>query len=214
MHRTEADGSVSNLYVDENLPTYEGTLVTAADRNAVQEELCNVIEGCGYTVQTEGTDTHDQLFDAITNANTPMKVLATPGASYAIEVTNTGKGISFGGTLPGGGTFDDLCMAVTSGAGLSWSGTAPNYYSGTNMTFIGVPHVAEVYSTFFIFKYDNGAGVLDTYVCPAVISHARSSGSGSNKTIEDIMIMSTRDPASVNASDHLLVILYSATDVD
>lgn len=56
MHRTEAAGNDSNLYVNQVLPGTPGTILDASDRNAVQEEICDVIESAGLTLRTAGAD--------------------------------------------------------------------------------------------------------------------------------------------------------------
>ena len=73
MHRVDADGYITvggeRRWVDRNLPTYTGTLDAAYWNNAVQEEICNVIEYAGLTLATSGaTDESagwEQLKDAI-----------------------------------------------------------------------------------------------------------------------------------------------------
>ncbi len=53
MHRTIASGHVSNLYVDQDPGNgVQGTVLVAADRNSIQEELCNAIEGAGLALST------------------------------------------------------------------------------------------------------------------------------------------------------------------
>lgn len=48
MKRTEATGSIAGQYIDRNTELgREGTLLTAEDRNAIQEELVGVIEASG-----------------------------------------------------------------------------------------------------------------------------------------------------------------------
>lgn len=63
MDRTNADGSIGNLYVDRNLSLGRaGTLITARDKNLTQEEICNVIEFTG-TALDENDD--EQLRKAV-----------------------------------------------------------------------------------------------------------------------------------------------------
>lgn len=61
MHRTEGANNVGNLYT--NGPP--GTTVTADSMNALQEEICNVIESAGLTLLTASTDTRTQLLAAL-----------------------------------------------------------------------------------------------------------------------------------------------------
>lgn len=67
MNRTTAPGSVAGQYVDDDPPNeIQGTLLIADDRNAIQEEILNVIEAAGIT-PSAGTLT--QLRDAVRNAS-------------------------------------------------------------------------------------------------------------------------------------------------
>lgn len=73
MHRTEGDGFVveggNNRFKDQALPTYPGTVDTAEYNNAVQEEICNLIELLGGTVEADAaTDRANgwrQLYDLL-----------------------------------------------------------------------------------------------------------------------------------------------------
>jgi len=73
MHRTEGDGFVietgKNRFKDQALPTYTGTVDTAEYNNAVQEEICNLIELLGGTVEpdaaTDRTNGWQQLYDLL-----------------------------------------------------------------------------------------------------------------------------------------------------
>lgn len=78
MHRTEGDGYLDEgglrRFVDQNLPTYFGTVDTGEYNNAIQEELCNIVELCGGTLNgggANGTAAGDrtagwrQVYDAI-----------------------------------------------------------------------------------------------------------------------------------------------------
>jgi hypothetical protein len=73
MHRTTADGHViengKRLFEDQDLPLKPGTADTAGYNNAVQEELCNIVELTGGTLATdENTDRNGgwrQVYDAI-----------------------------------------------------------------------------------------------------------------------------------------------------
>lgn len=73
MHRTEGDdyvleGSLRRFH-DQELPTYNGTVDTAEYNNAVQEELCYIIEATGTIVAdgavTDRADGWHQVYDAI-----------------------------------------------------------------------------------------------------------------------------------------------------
>lgn len=60
MLRTTSPGSSAGQFLDRSLPLVPGTLVTAKDRNDVQEEICNVIESVEALA-----DVDDQLLGAI-----------------------------------------------------------------------------------------------------------------------------------------------------
>lgn len=63
MHRTDAARNVANQFVDKNIGAgTRGTVVDAAWLNAVQEEICYLIEQLGVTL-IKGTNT--QLFTAL-----------------------------------------------------------------------------------------------------------------------------------------------------
>lgn len=62
MKRTEAPDSVGGLYVDKDPGVTVGTKLIAEDRNLIQEEICNTIEGAGATLS--GAD-DEQLKKAV-----------------------------------------------------------------------------------------------------------------------------------------------------
>jgi hypothetical protein len=63
MKRTTASGSVSGLHVDRVAGVTAGTKGIAEDRNNWQEEICNLVEGMGFTL--DGTDQHQLERSAI-----------------------------------------------------------------------------------------------------------------------------------------------------
>lgn len=75
MHRTEGDGYVlesgKRRFIDQNLPSVPGTVDTGEYNNAVQEELCNLIELSGGTIATGASSdrsagwhqVYDQIFE-------------------------------------------------------------------------------------------------------------------------------------------------------
>lgn len=90
MHKTEAAGHVAGAYVDQALPIVAGTVLAASDRNAVQDEITNVITRAGLTLKTAATETGDQLetvlFDtAITRTKEINFATATVTKSYIRE---------------------------------------------------------------------------------------------------------------------------------
>lgn len=67
MHRIDSDGATLANQFTEGNPNLAipATVVSAAIMNALQEELCSVIEGYGLTLLTSGTDTWGQLKSAL-----------------------------------------------------------------------------------------------------------------------------------------------------
>lgn len=64
MHRTESGGNVNELYTDQ-IPA---TAISASSLNAIQEELCNIVEDCGLTLNTAAQDDaglRTQVYDAL-----------------------------------------------------------------------------------------------------------------------------------------------------
>lgn len=59
MKRTTAPNSVAGLHVDRIIGVQAGTRGIAEDRNNLQEELCNLVEGAGLTL--DGTDQYQVL---------------------------------------------------------------------------------------------------------------------------------------------------------
>lgn len=65
MRRTQAEANAANLYTEGN-PSLgiPATVVGAIEMNNIQEEICNVIEAAGITLDGTGVD-DDQLLEAI-----------------------------------------------------------------------------------------------------------------------------------------------------
>lgn len=59
MKRTTAAGSSGGQYLDYSAGVQPGTLLTAEDRNNLQEEVCNAIEAVGWSL--DGTDKYQLL---------------------------------------------------------------------------------------------------------------------------------------------------------
>ena len=87
MHRVDTVGAVSNRFTD-GTPPIDGTICDDTWLNAVQEELCSVIEAAGLTVDASPPDSEDQLVDAlkIWFRENPV-ILAATGASGTFAVT-------------------------------------------------------------------------------------------------------------------------------
>ena len=66
MHRTDADGNDGGLYTEGDAGLgIPATVVSSAAANSWQEELANLVETAGLALLTSGTDTFDQVQDAI-----------------------------------------------------------------------------------------------------------------------------------------------------
>ncbi len=121
MHRTDADGNVGGLFSDGNPST--GVLGTKVDDdwlNAVQEEICNLIEAAGITL-VKGTNT--QLRAALevprparlaSDVSTTDNVNWTNLLSFAVEANQTYE-------------FEFRCMAAAAAGttGIHWRLTYP-----------------------------------------------------------------------------------------
>ncbi len=110
MHRTEGENHNGNLFTDGP----PGTAVEEDFMNAIQEEIANVIETAGLTLETAATDTRSQLLTALSalfSRNAEQQIYTTPGANvwtkpadllYVI-VELVGGGGGAGGASDGGG---------------------------------------------------------------------------------------------------------------
>ncbi len=88
MHRTEGanailDSSGHRIYTEGPPPT----TITEAAMNAIQEEICTVIENAGFQLKSAANDTYDQLWQAITTVGNPYDyvVYSNPTFLDAIE---------------------------------------------------------------------------------------------------------------------------------
>ena len=104
MHKTESPGNSSGLHVNANPPLVAGTKVGASTMNAVQQELCNLVEAAGKTLLTQSTDTFDQVknsfadpddafiaLQALTNGTAEIE---TTAGTKRIKITATGSIVS------------------------------------------------------------------------------------------------------------------------
>ncbi len=87
MHRTEGLNNASNLFT--NGPP--GTRVEENILNAFQEEIANVIEGAGLTLQTAATDTRNQLASALATLYSRYYLTVDPTVSDQGAVTTEGN---------------------------------------------------------------------------------------------------------------------------
>lgn len=78
MHRTEGENHDDNYMFTDGPP---GTTIEQNWLNAIQEEICYVIEQAGYTVFTANSDTRTQLYNAIN------RLVTTGGAASEYTIT-------------------------------------------------------------------------------------------------------------------------------
>lgn len=98
MHRTEGVDYTTEegkrRYIDPNLPSVRGTVLNAESMNALQEEICNVIEKAGLTLNTtaalDRADGWDQLWEAITNSGIIGEAAFTPAFTDILNVLRYG----------------------------------------------------------------------------------------------------------------------------
>ena len=64
MVRTTAAGSSGGAYIDYSAGVQPGTLLVAADRNALQEEICHAIESMGFSLDATDTYQLDKMLTA------------------------------------------------------------------------------------------------------------------------------------------------------
>lgn len=90
MNRTTAPNSAAGLYVDDDPDTSTiGTLLTAEDRNAIQEELIELIDHAGLTPSaadlTQVRQAVVALIDAITGSSILSKLLTVDGPGSGLD---------------------------------------------------------------------------------------------------------------------------------
>lgn len=138
MHRTEGADNISNLFNDGP----PGTVVEQDWLNAVQEEICYVIEQAGLTLKTAATETRDQLkaaIDVMIQAEFPVPV--TKGGTGAVSLTD-------GGILLGSG------IGAITALGQAGNGEIPIGSVGAD------PVIAAILGTANEITVTNGAGSI------------------------------------------------------
>lgn len=98
MHRTEGVDYTTEegkrRYIDPNLPSVRGTVLNAESMNAIQEEICNVIEKAGLTLNTtaaaDRADGWDQLWEAITDRGIIGEAALDSGLTAILNVLRYG----------------------------------------------------------------------------------------------------------------------------
>ncbi len=96
MHRIDSDGATEdNLFTEGNAGmAVPATIVSAAIMNALQEEVCEVIESAGITLLSSGTDTRNQLYSGILRlierGGRPAPISMTPANNQSAAADVTG----------------------------------------------------------------------------------------------------------------------------
>lgn len=97
MHRTLGDGYVQgegkyrnniNIYADENPPERDATQVRHEEMNAIQEEICNVIEGEGLPLN-DASEAEKEMFQLETAINRKLKTSRIENQSNVNGTTAT-----------------------------------------------------------------------------------------------------------------------------
>jgi hypothetical protein len=86
VHRTEGANNLNNLYT-EGPPA---TTITGPAMNSLQEEIANVIEQAGITLQKESTDTRDQLWTALQTLGRPYDIVVSSQSVFNSMIERTG----------------------------------------------------------------------------------------------------------------------------
>lgn len=112
MHRIDTDGHVANAFSDGDPGAgVPGTRVDDNFMNAVQEELCAVVETCGGTLVK---DTNNQVVAQMVSAATANKVMRRDAAGRAqVADPSAAADIATKGYVDGAGTSG----TVTAGTG-------------------------------------------------------------------------------------------------
>lgn len=147
MHRTTADGSIGNLYVDRNVSIGRGgTLLVAKDRNAIQEELCNLIEDAGITLSdaddTQLTAAVDAKIAVAAVAQTALIQQKTPVGSVGIYLQSTAPAgvLYLTGATVNRGDFPDLWAWVNANsADVVDNANAAKFGTGDGSTTFRLP---------------------------------------------------------------------------
>lgn len=143
MHRTTADGSIGNLYVDRNVSIGRaGTLLIAKDRNAIQEELCYIIEQAGITLDDNDTTQLKAAVDAMIAASAALIQQKTPVGSVGIYLQSTAPtGVLYlTGATVNRGDFPDLWTWVNANsADVVDNANAAKFGTGNGSTTFRLP---------------------------------------------------------------------------
>lgn len=170
MHRTTADGSIGNLYVDRNVSIGRaGTLLIAKDRNAIQEELCYIIEQAGIALDDNNTTQLKAAVDAMIAAAsvdlTQLIQQKTPVGSVGIYLQPTAPAgvLYLTGATVNRGDFPDLWAWVNmNSADVVDNANAAKFGTGDGSTTFRLPDWRGAFlrmtGTNGTFQMANGSG--------------------------------------------------------
>ena len=112
MFRTDAEGNDSGLYTEGNPSTgIPSTVISASAANSWQEEICNVVEAAGITLNKLNNAQLLQAINAIVQqgGQTPVETTVANNQTTAVDVS----GMSFSGTAVRAVTLDVYAYRYT-----------------------------------------------------------------------------------------------------
>jgi len=128
MHRIDGIGHSSNLFTGGDKtasPPVLGTRVTPEWLNAVQEEICNLLEYMDFTLAASTETERMQLLDAVGNSRVAFSTAAAGGAVTELEAKNASVSRDSDGvyTITWDNDFDNVNYTVQATVGWTGSGT-------------------------------------------------------------------------------------------
>ena len=209
MHRTEApNAGPTNLHV------YETTVIGSAFLNALQEELCYLIEHTGGTVLEEDSETWHQVYQAIFESggigDDAMDILTELNTLDDDVVSQYGgKGLTFtNGPYGTTGRIWRMGFLEPSLGGVSWSETYMDsgvYSWNASAITTTIPTTCKVYG---VFAYV--ANAVYSYPMPCSM---RLYDDGGYWAIASLYLY-TGDASTPTITDLELCILYDAYNLD
>jgi len=189
MHRTEGANNVGGLYTEGPPPT----TITAGAMNALQEEICGVIEATGIELKSGDTDTYDQLEAAIRNLVDDEVALGQHMVNYdIINEFTAGSGVTVDGVLIRDQQVN--CSRVAAEFGIAVNNIF-EFTAGSGVTVDGVFCKDSAVYVNNIFEFTAGSGVtVDGVLCkdskvgdtPSYTTVAFSVGSGNVYYFKDV----------------------------
>jgi hypothetical protein len=110
MHRTEGDGYVLESgyrrFVDQDLPYEPGTVLPSEWANAVQEELVNLIESAGLTLETSAANDRTSGWTQLKEAIFESAAIDTAALADGAVTDDKMASCALGKIIWGGSGFD------------------------------------------------------------------------------------------------------------